>query len=129
MMLIFINYARTSSYSRKYACPMLNPGTPPPPHVGGPVSGPGVPTVLIDGKPAAVMGDMCVCASPPDTDYLDGDDYSDYPELKQKIDYHLKLKKLRCEYFHISHECSFTGELVSIFDPHGKSIRDKPSRS
>ena len=50
-----------------HVCPMLNPGMPPPPHVGGPVSGPGVPTVLIGGKPAAVMGDMCVCAGPPDT--------------------------------------------------------------
>ncbi len=50
-----------------HVCPMLNPGTPPPPHVGGPVSGPGVPTVLIGGKPAAVMGDMCVCSGPPDT--------------------------------------------------------------
>ena len=50
-----------------HVCPMLNPGTPPPPHVGGPISGPGVPTVLIGGKPAAVMGDMCVCAGPPDT--------------------------------------------------------------
>ena len=50
-----------------HVCPMLNPGVPPPPHVGGPVSGPGVPTVLIGGKPAAVMGDMCTCAGPPDT--------------------------------------------------------------
>ena len=50
-----------------HVCPMVNPGTPPPPHVGGPVTGPGVPTVLIGGKPAAVMGDMCTCAGPPDT--------------------------------------------------------------
>ncbi|WP_367183230.1 PAAR domain-containing protein [uncultured Aquimarina sp.] len=50
-----------------HVCPMVNPGTPPPPHVGGPVSGPGVPTVLIGNKPAAVMGDMCICAGPPDT--------------------------------------------------------------
>lgn len=50
-----------------HVCPMCNPGTPPPPHIGGPVSGPGVPTVLIGGKPAAVMGDMCICAGPPDT--------------------------------------------------------------
>lgn len=50
-----------------HICPMCNPGTPPPPHVGGPVSGPGVPTVLIGGKPAAVMGDMCTCLGPPDT--------------------------------------------------------------
>ena len=49
-----------------HICPMCNPGTPPPPHIGGPVSGPGVPTVLIGGKPAAVMGDMCICAGPPD---------------------------------------------------------------
>ena len=41
-----------------HVCPMLNPGTPPPPHVGGPVSGPGVPTVLIGGKPAATVGCM-----------------------------------------------------------------------
>ena len=50
-----------------HVCPMVNPGTPPPPHVGGPVTGPGVPTVLIGGKPAAVMGDMCTCAGPLDT--------------------------------------------------------------
>ena len=37
------------------------------PHVGGPVSGPGAPNVLINGKPAALMGDMCVCMGPPDT--------------------------------------------------------------
>ncbi|MBL7559920.1 PAAR domain-containing protein [Olleya sp. YSTF-M6] len=50
-----------------HVCPMLNPGTPPPPHVGGPVVGPGVPTVLIGGKSAAVMGDLCTCIGPPDT--------------------------------------------------------------
>ncbi len=50
-----------------HVCPMVTPGTPPIPHVGGPVSGPGVPTVLIGGKPAAVMGDMCTCVGPPDT--------------------------------------------------------------
>jgi uncharacterized Zn-binding protein involved in type VI secretion len=46
---------------------MVTPGVPPIPHVGGPVTGPGAPTVLIGGKPAAVMGDMCVCTGPPDT--------------------------------------------------------------
>jgi len=46
---------------------MVTPGTPPVPHVGGPISGPGVPTVLIGGMPAAVMGDMCVCTGPPDS--------------------------------------------------------------
>ena len=48
-----------------HVCPMVNPG--PVPHVGGPISGPGVPTVLIAGMPAAVIGDMCVCTGPPDT--------------------------------------------------------------
>ncbi len=47
-----------------HVCPMCS-GTVP--HVGGPVSGPGAPNVLINGKPAALMGDMCVCAGPPDT--------------------------------------------------------------
>lgn len=50
-----------------HTCPMVTPGLPPIPHVGGPVTGPGVPTVLIGGMPAAVMGDMCVCVGPPDT--------------------------------------------------------------
>ena len=50
-----------------HVCPMVTPGTPPIPHVGGPITGPGVPTVLIGGMPAAVMGDMCVCTGPPDT--------------------------------------------------------------
>ncbi|HTE02121.1 MAG TPA: PAAR domain-containing protein [Mucilaginibacter sp.] len=50
-----------------HTCPMITPGVPPIPHVGGPVTGPGVPTVLIGGMPAAVMGDMCVCVGPPDT--------------------------------------------------------------
>lgn len=49
-----------------HTCPMVTPGTPPVPHVGGPITGPGVPTVLIGGQPAAVMGDMCVCVGPPD---------------------------------------------------------------
>jgi len=50
-----------------HVCPMVTPGTPPIPHVGGPIVGPGCPTVLIGGVPAAVMGDSCVCVGPPDT--------------------------------------------------------------
>lgn len=46
-----------------HVCPMF---TGPVPHVGGPVTGPGVPTVLIGGMPAAVVGDMLVCTGPPD---------------------------------------------------------------
>jgi uncharacterized Zn-binding protein involved in type VI secretion len=49
-----------------HVCPMVTPGVPPIPHVGGPIVGPGVPTVLIGMMPAAVLGDMCVCVGPPD---------------------------------------------------------------
>lgn len=48
-----------------HTCPMVNPG--PAPHVGGPVIGPGAPTVLIGGMPAARVGDIAACAGPPDT--------------------------------------------------------------
>jgi uncharacterized Zn-binding protein involved in type VI secretion len=37
------------------------------PHVGGPIVGPGVPTVLVGGLPAAVITDLCTCAGGPDT--------------------------------------------------------------
>ena len=50
-----------------HTCPMQTPGTPPIPHVGGPIVGPGVPMVLIGNMPAAVVGDSCVCVGPPDT--------------------------------------------------------------
>jgi uncharacterized Zn-binding protein involved in type VI secretion len=36
------------------------------PHVGGPISGPCAPTVLIGSLPAARIGDMAVCVGPPD---------------------------------------------------------------
>jgi len=35
--------------------------------VGGPVIGPCVPTVLIGGLPAAVVGDSATCVGPPDS--------------------------------------------------------------
>lgn len=50
-----------------HVCPMVTPGLPPVPHVGGAVIGPGVPTVLIGKIPAAVVGDSAVCVGPPDT--------------------------------------------------------------
>ncbi|MCD8101229.1 MAG: PAAR domain-containing protein [Alistipes sp.] len=53
--------------SDMHICPMATPGLPPVPHVGGPVVGPGVPTVTIGKMPAAVTGDMCACTGPPDT--------------------------------------------------------------
>ena len=49
-----------------HMCPMVTPGVPPIPHVGGPILPPGQPTVLIAGMPASVVGDMCVCVGPPD---------------------------------------------------------------
>jgi uncharacterized Zn-binding protein involved in type VI secretion len=49
-----------------HVCPMQIPGTPPVPHVGGPVIGPGVPNVLIGKLPAAVLGDNAVCVGSPD---------------------------------------------------------------
>lgn len=49
-----------------HLCPMQTPAVPPIPHVGGPIIGPGVPTVLIGSLPAAVVGDMLTCVGPPD---------------------------------------------------------------
>jgi uncharacterized Zn-binding protein involved in type VI secretion len=49
-----------------HVCSMQTPAVPPIPHVGGPISGPGMPTVLIGNMPASVVGDMCVCVGPPD---------------------------------------------------------------
>ena len=46
-----------------HTCPLATPT----PHVGGPIIGPGVPTVLIGNLPAAVASDLCTCAGPADT--------------------------------------------------------------
>jgi len=47
-----------------HVCPMT---TGPVPHVGGPITSPGAPTVLIGGLPAARVGDLVTCTGPPDT--------------------------------------------------------------
>ncbi len=47
-----------------HTCPMVTGIVP---HVGGPIIGPGVPTVLIGKMPAAVVTDSCTCVGPPDT--------------------------------------------------------------
>ncbi len=44
-----------------HSCPLTS-GTVP--HVGGPIIGPGVSTVLIVSLPAAVVGDSCTCVGP-----------------------------------------------------------------
>ncbi|MDA7693360.1 PAAR domain-containing protein [Flavobacteriaceae bacterium] len=49
-----------------HTCNMQTPGTPPIPHVGGPILD-GIPTVLIGGLPAATVGSSCVCVGPPDS--------------------------------------------------------------
>lgn len=48
-----------------HVCPMVTPGTPPVPHVGGPIIT-GQATVLIGFMPAARVSDTCVCVGPPD---------------------------------------------------------------
>jgi uncharacterized Zn-binding protein involved in type VI secretion len=50
-----------------HICPLITPVIPPVPHVGGMITGPGCPTVLIGGQPAACVGDLCVCVGPPDS--------------------------------------------------------------
>lgn len=47
-----------------HVCPMVTGIIP---HVGGPITGPGCPTVLIGSLPAARVGDMVTCVGPPDT--------------------------------------------------------------
>lgn len=47
-----------------HTCPMFTGVVP---HIGGPITGPGVPMVLIGNQPAAVVGDLLVCTGPPDS--------------------------------------------------------------
>lgn len=47
-----------------HTCPMVTGIVP---HVGGPVMGPGAPTVLIGSLPAAKVGDTLTCVGPPDS--------------------------------------------------------------
>lgn len=49
-----------------HACPMVTPGVPPIPHVGGPIIPPCAVTVLIGKLPAARVTDRAVCVGPPD---------------------------------------------------------------
>jgi uncharacterized Zn-binding protein involved in type VI secretion len=50
-----------------HVCTMVTPSVPPIPHVGGPVAGPCVWTVLVGMMPTAVVGDIAICVGPPDT--------------------------------------------------------------
>ena len=49
-----------------HVCPMITPGVPPIPHIGGPLLAPGVPNVLISGLPAVTLGNMAICTCPLD---------------------------------------------------------------
>lgn len=48
-----------------HLCPMVDPIFKP--HFGGPITGPGIPNVVIGGLVAATVGDMCTCVGPPDS--------------------------------------------------------------
>jgi len=48
-----------------HVCPMVTPGVPPIPHVGGPIVM-GSPNVLTGKIPQARITDQCVCVGPPD---------------------------------------------------------------
>ncbi|MFT8247005.1 PAAR domain-containing protein [Roseomonas sp. BN140053] len=48
-----------------HVCPMMTPGLPPIPHVGGPIVM-GSPNVLTGKIPQARITDQCVCVGPPD---------------------------------------------------------------
>jgi uncharacterized Zn-binding protein involved in type VI secretion len=55
-----------SRLSDMHVCPMVTPGVPPIPHVGGPILPACCPTVLIGNLPAARVTDMATCVGPPD---------------------------------------------------------------
>lgn len=49
-----------------HSCPMVTPGIPPVPHVGGPILPPCAVTVIVGGMPAARVTDTALCVGPPD---------------------------------------------------------------
>lgn len=49
-----------------HTCPMVTPGTPPIPHVGGPIIPPCSTTTLIGFLPAARITDKAICVGPMD---------------------------------------------------------------
>lgn len=55
-----------------HVCPAVTPGTPPIPHVGGPILPAGAVRVMIGGQPAARMGDQAFCAASPPTPVMAG---------------------------------------------------------
>lgn len=49
-----------------HLCPMVTPGVPPVPHVGGPILPPCAVTVITGGLPQARVTDQAVCVGPTD---------------------------------------------------------------
>ena len=49
-----------------HVCPMVTPGLPPIPHVGGPILPACAVTVLVGAMPAARITDLALCVGPPD---------------------------------------------------------------
>lgn len=49
-----------------HVCPMVTPGTPPIPHVGGPILPPCSVNTITVMLPQARVTDMCLCVGPPD---------------------------------------------------------------
>jgi uncharacterized Zn-binding protein involved in type VI secretion len=52
--------------SDMHVCPMVTPGVPPIPHVGGPILPPCAVTVLTGSLPQARVTDQATCVGPPD---------------------------------------------------------------
>jgi len=64
---VFFNGMPAANALSMHVCPMVTPGTPPIPHVGMLAVPMGALTVLINGVPAIVLGDMFLCVGPPAT--------------------------------------------------------------
>ncbi|ETX02991.1 MAG: hypothetical protein ETSY2_34340 [Candidatus Entotheonella gemina] len=62
-ILLGVSMPPAARMADMHICPMVTGIVP---HVGGPILPPGVPTVLIGGLPAAVVGTSAVCVGPPD---------------------------------------------------------------
>lgn len=59
-------FAPVARMNDMHVCPMQTPAVAPIPHVGGPIMGPCAATVMAGGVPVSVLGDIAVCAGPPD---------------------------------------------------------------
>ncbi len=55
--------------SDMHICPMWSGPTP---HVGGPITTIGARTVMLGGRPAAIVGDLAICATGPPAQIIKG---------------------------------------------------------